>query len=140
MAAEVPERGGNETRGGLSVFLAACMCRACPPSLSSEKWSYIFLFGDPRTLFLEIIPRNAANGERGLARLGGEGREGGPVDLIGLLRFNFRPAFPSLTTTSRPPRHAAMKLCAVERVMSVRAIGPSNLPYFGIRRINFNDR
>lgn len=77
MAAEVPERGGNETRGGLSVFLAACMCRACPPSLSSEKWSYIFLFGDPRTLFLEIIPRNAANGERGLARLGGEGGRSG---------------------------------------------------------------
>lgn len=67
----------------------------------------------------------------------------GPVDLIGLLRFNFRLAFSSLTTTttSEPSRlrHAAIKLCDVERVMNVRAIGPSNLPYFGIRGINFND-
>lgn len=63
----------------------------------------------------------------------------GPVDLIGLLRFDFRLAFSSLTTTTSEPRHAAIKLCAVERVMNVRAIGPSNLPYFGIRGINFND-
>lgn len=44
-------------------------------------------------------------------------------------------------TTSEPSRlrHAAIKLCDVERVMNVRAIGPSNLPYFGIRGINFND-
>lgn len=66
----------------------------------------------------------------------------GPVDLIGLLRFDFRLAFSSLTTTTSEPsrlRHAAIKLCDVERVMSVRAIGPSNLPYFGIRGINFND-
>lgn len=66
----------------------------------------------------------------------------GPVDLIGLLRFNFRLAFSSLTMTASEPsrlRHAAIKLCDVERVMNVRAIGPSNLPYFGIRRINFND-
>lgn len=66
----------------------------------------------------------------------------GPVDLIGLLRFNFRLAFSSLTTTTSEPsrlRHAAIKLCDVERVMNVRAIGPSNLPYFGIRGINFND-
>lgn len=66
----------------------------------------------------------------------------GPVDLIGSLRFDFRLAFSSLTTTTSEPsrlRHAAIKLCDVERVMNVRAIGPSNLPYFGIRGINFND-
>lgn len=61
-----------------------------------------------------------------------------PVDLIGLPRINFRPAFSSLTTASS--RLATMKLCAAERVMSVRAIVRGNLPYFGIRRINFNDR
>lgn len=122
MSCPLPPKSGRASFSSATLFLEI------PSNATSKTWAGI------RKWCARFSP------QRPLEEPSPTRRWRGPVDLIGLLRFNFRPAFPSLTTTSRPPRHAAMKLCAVERVMSVRAIGPSNLPYFGIRRINFNDR